>query len=85
MNLVGGNDGGEKRQGTMTSFHLGPLHRQAASVVEQALEVGARDREAELLFVTPVAVRVGFRSPCLFSVLSFELCQALGQLWLEDT
>lgn len=77
----------------MISFYLDPLHSQAASVVEQtltltreeALEVGARDHEAELLFVTPVAVRAGFRSPCLFSVLSFELCQALGQLWLEDT
>lgn len=34
VNMGGGRDQGEKRQGKMSDFHLDLLHSQAASVVE---------------------------------------------------
>lgn len=89
MNLLGENGEAEK----MTRFYPDPLQTQAASVVEQTPELtreeggtggGTRDPKAELLFLRAAAVGVGFRSPQQFSVLSFELCQVLGELWLED-
>lgn len=79
----------------MTRFYPDPLQTQATSVVEQTPELtteeggtggGTRDPKAELLFVRAAAVGVvgGFGSPHPCSVLSFELCQVLGELWLED-